>query len=314
MAIITVVGEVVVDRVRMEGGYEDVGGGSAANTALALARAGDRVELRARYSTDSLGQYLRNITASAGISLQNAVAAKEPATLVEVTMDRAGVPEYRFHMEGTADWQWSPEEISRPLPEGTQAVIIGSLVTVLEPSAHVLLDWAKSIKSESTLLCFDPNARPTVLEPMGLADTARALIEEWVQVADIVKVSDEDMRWIAPDQSPLVVAAEWSTRGPKLVVLTEGSQGVVAYAHGKLVCVLPGVSVDVSDTVGAGDTFMAWLVRGYVELPVEEREESFGLVDVIAMANHAAALNCTQRGCNPPSHRDVRKFYLYTNH
>jgi fructokinase len=149
---------------------------------------------------------------------------------------------------------------------------------------------------------------------MGLADTARALIDEWVQVADIVKVSDEDMRWIAPDQSPLVVAAEWSTRGPKLVVLTEGSQGVVAYALGKLVCVLPGVPVAVSDTVGAGDTFMAWLVRGYVELPVEEREESFGLVDVIAMANHAAALTCTQRGCNPPAHRDVRKFYLYTNH
>jgi len=308
MVNVTVVGEVIVDRVITGGAHIDVAGGSAANTALALVKAGNRVDLRARYSKDDLGQYLKRSALSQGIGLANSISAKEPATLVEIDLDYAGVPHYRFMLHGTADWQWTQDEISKPLPPETDAIIIGSLATMIEPGAHVLFDWAQSVKSEATLLCLDPNARPTALEMLGIADSARNLIVEWVGISDIVKVSDEDLAWIDPHQSPLDVAAQWSLRGPKLVVLTQGSKGAAAFVEGKLVCALPAVEVQVVDTVGAGDTFFAWLVQGYLSLTPEERLESFSLLDVMAVANQAAALNCAERGCNPPMRHKLRRF------
>lgn len=308
MASITVVGEVVVDRVITGDAYVDVAGGSAANVALALVKAGDTVDFRARYSKDKLGQYLKNSALAEDVGLDNSVSASEPATLVEIDLDFEGVPHYRFMLEGAADWQWTPDEIGKPLPANTEAVIIGSLVSVIEPAAHVLLKWAQSAKSESTLLCFDPNARPSALETLGIEGSARNLIHEWIAIADIVKVSDEDLAWIVPGQKPLEVAAEWSKQGPQLVVLTQGSSGVVAFVQGQLISALPGVSVAVVDTVGAGDTFLAWLVHGFLRLPREERFNTFALIDVVGVANHAAALTCTQRGCQPPGHHRLRNF------
>jgi len=308
MANITVVGEVVVDRVITGDAHVDVAGGSAANVALALVRAGSSVDLRARYSQDSLGQYLKRSSLTHGVSVVNSVTAKEPATLVEIDLDYAGVPHYRFKLNGAADWQWKPDEIGKPLPPNTEAVIIGSLATVIEPGAHVLFNWAKSVKSESTLLCFDPNARPTALDSLGIAGSARNLIAQWVAIADIVKVSDEDMAWIEPNRNPMEAAADWSTRGPKFVVLTQGSEGVAAYSEGHLVCVLPVVPVAVVDTVGAGDTFFAWLIHGYLALSEDQRQDSFSLIDVMTVANRAAAINCAQRGCNPPAHHRMRRF------
>ena len=308
MANITVVGEVVVDRVITGDAHVDVAGGSAANVAHALIKAGDAVDFRARFSKDNLGQYLRNSSQALGISLTNSIAADEPATLVEIDLDFAGVPQYRFLLEGAADWQWTPSEIGKPLPNNTEAVVIGSLVSVIEPASHVLLNWAQSVKSDSTLLCFDPNARPSALEALGIEGSARNLISQWVAIADIVKVSDEDLAWIEPGRTPLEVAAGWSKQGPQLVVLTQGSNGVVAFVDGHLVCALPGVSVAVVDTVGAGDTFLAWLVHGYLRLTRQERENTYSLIDVIGVANQAAALTCTQRGCQPPAHHRLRNF------
>jgi fructokinase len=308
MTKITVVGEVVVDRVITGDSHVDVAGGSAANTALALVKAGSKVHLRARYSKDHLGRYLRNSSLAGGINLDDAVAAIEPATLVEIDVDEAGVPHYNFVMRATADWHWTAEEISKPLPSGTQAVIIGSLASVIEPAADVLFSWAQSVKSASTLLCFDPNARPTALEAWGLASSARQRTAQWITIADLVKVSEEDLAWLEPDQKPYDVAARWSTQGPKFVVLTQGGDGAAAFVDGHLVCVLPGVQVPVVDTVGAGDTFFAWLVQGYIELPLDQRKDSFSLLDVMAVANQAAALNCAERGCNPPMRHKLRRF------
>jgi fructokinase len=301
MASITVVGEVVVDRVITGDAHVDVAGGSAANVALALAKAGDRVDFRARYSTDDLGQYLQASAQGQGIDLSNSVTAQEPATLVEIELDYAGVPHYRFSLDGTADWQWTATEIGKPLPQHTQAIIVGSLVSVIEPAASVLFDWAKSLRTNDIVLCFDPNARPTALDALGFAGSARNRIARWIEIANIIKVSEEDLEWIHPQVAPNEVAAQWSTLGPELVVLTQGGDGVIAFRDGEQICSLPGVVVDVIDTVGAGDTFLAWLVHGYLQLSGHERTETSALSHVLEIANRAAALTCTKRGCNPPT-------------
>ena len=308
MTKVTVVGEVIVDRVHVDGHVTIVGGGSAANMALALARSGTPVSIRARYSLDENGQYLRNLAIESGVDVSDSVLADEPATVVDVHLNVHGFPHYSFPLIPTADWQWTAGEISKPLPPETRAVIFGSLAAVLDPGSLPQIEWAQDLKNRGITIFFDPNARPTALTTLGVADQARDRILQWIRLADVVKVSQEDVEWLDTSQSPDEVVKVWSTQGPHLVVMTRGADGATAYAHGVELVKIPAPQVAVVDTVGAGDTFMAWLVRGYLEHGETLFTQSEILQSVVATATKAAAINCSRVGCNPPTLADLVSF------
>ena len=309
MTTVTVVGEVIVDQVYTHDGLAIVGGGSAANMALALARAGVSVSLRARFSQDKNGQFLRNVAIDNGVDVSDSIDAPEPATVVDVTLDAQGIPRYTFPLDPTADWQWTKEEISKPLPPDTKVVICGSLAAVLDPGARPQLDWVKEIQlanhnaridSPKIRVFFDPNARPNALEQLHVVEKSKERIQEWISLADVVKVSQEDIEWLDPSEPPPSVAKAWSKLGPRLVVMTRGADGVAAYQDGEEIVTMPAPTVEVADTVGAGDTFMAWLARGYVEHEGRLFSDVAILKQVLNKAANAAAVNCSRVGCNPP--------------
>ncbi len=305
MAIVTVVGEVVVDRFITDASAVDVAGGSAANVALALHGAGHEASFRARYSTDPNGEFLRVTAMNLGIDITHSVRTDDPATLVEILLDDNGVPAYQFHLAGAADWNWSHQEISPTLPHGTMALTFGSLAAVLDPGSSVLLDWAKSHKELGLTIAYDPNARPSAMAQYD-ASLIRERIMQWISASDVVKVSDEDIAWIEPDVPALQVAKHWSQRGPQVVVLTGGSAGAWAFRDGNLVSHIPAPVVNVVDTVGAGDTLMAWLVAGLMDLPSAQRFSDEAITQVVKSAVYAAAVTCTRQGCQPPRQDDVK--------
>lgn len=309
MATVVVVGEVVVDR--FVGGPEpvDVAGGSAANTALAMRTAGHAASLRARYSLDDTGRFLRSYAQDLGLDLTGSVDAREPATVVTVAL-RDGSPTYAFEMDGTADWQWTADEIGTALPAGCDAVVLGSLAAVMAPGCDVLRTWAGTVREDGVLVAYDPNARPTAV-PRDMADVVRARITDWVSASDIVKVSDEDLAWIAPGHAAIDVAREWSTRGTRLVVMTAGPSGAWAFADGDEVAHCAAPAITVSDTVGAGDTLMGWLVSGAVDSgalgEANGPVDSGAIARVLQAAVTAAAITCTRQGCQPPTAGEVRQ-------
>ena len=133
---------------------------------------------------------------------------------------------------------------------------------------------------------------------------ARALA--LVPLADLVKVSDEDLAWIAPDAPPTATAMRWSTLGPRLVVMTKGAEGAAAFVSGVKVAEVPIHRLPLVDTVGAGDTFMAWLLRSVVvdhgvSIPVEPA----AVTTMLELAANAAAINCSRAGCVPPTAAEV---------
>lgn len=308
----TVVGEVVIDRVftKTPNGEtaHDIAGGSAANMVLALSRAGHEVQLRARFSTDDAGQFLYDTAVRNGLDLRSSVRADQPATVVEVHLDADGVPAYDFQMHGTADWQWTYAEISQELPAGTDVIVVGSLAAVEEPGSTVIQQWTSECQLHGILLAYDPNARPSSINSEAHAEEVRAVMHRWVRLSDIVKVSDEDLAWYAPHRSPEDVAKEWSTEGARLVVVTRGAHGAIAFRDGEMLCEVPGVSVSVVDTVGAGDTFMGWLLVGLFEGNERERFTRDHVSEVLNHAVHAAALNCTKAGCHPPTAEELNDF------
>ncbi len=304
MAKITVLGEVVIDRIHSNGQSTDIAGGSAANCALALNKIGEEVFFRARYSQDPAGDFLHATAISNGLDVSQSIRASEPATIVDVVLNPSGSPSYEFHMQDTADWAWTSSELEQFPIANSDALVFGSLAAVLLPAHDVLIPWITNAKSSGTLIAYDPNARPSAVNPSD-AEQIRQRISKLVLVSNIVKVSDEDLEWINPNVDPSKQASVWSTQGPEIVVLTKGANGAAAFRNGICIANVPGVKTHVVDTVGAGDTLMAWLVSGLLSFQSEMRFNAGSVESVVHRAVKAAAITCSRAGCQPPSLTDL---------
>lgn len=307
MPKIAVIGEGVIDRFITSNSHKDVIGGSGLNTAVALRRAGSDSVWFTRLSSDSNGRLLTAYAKSEGVLDSNAVQADEPAPLVKVHLSDSGQPRYEFELDGAADWQWRSAEL-RPLKTDYDIVQIGSLSAVLEPGAGMLISMLADLKNSANppLITYDPNARPSAAADENHSEIMKARINEVVTKADLVKVSDEDLAWIFPNQKPAESARKWSERGPKLVVMTMGGDGAVAFQSGIEISRVPGVKIQVVDTVGAGDTFMAWLIHGIASLHKCEIPNEVGAItNLLSTAANAAAITCSREGCKPPFANEV---------
>jgi fructokinase len=278
-------------------------GGSPANVAVGLARLGIAVEFVGRVSGEGLGPWLRKHLVGNGVGVRHAVVAAELPTLAFVGLDPAGVPTYGFYGPTTADWYWKLSELPDCTSCLAMALHTGSLACALPPGADVLAGWADGLRaSGQVLLSYDPNVRPSLipdLEPFA------GRVEGWVRRSHLVKVSEEDLDVLAPGRPALDVAAEWATWGPELVVVTQGEDGATALRPDGSTVRRPGRSIEVVDTVGAGDAFaaglLAWLGSagalhpgGPAGLGADE------LVAALDRAIEVAAITCTRPGADPP--------------
>lgn len=308
MVSVTVIGEVVLDCVVTNGVVEKVPGGCAANEALALARFGANVDLRARYSVDENGQFLKSFIAEHGINVGNSISAQEPALVITITKDESGHPTYNYgELLACADWQWTSSEIGKALSRECDGIVIGSMASVFPPGVDALFDWVQTQKTAGLPVFYDINARPgsfTVLDEQQV----RSAYQRWLELATVVKVSDEDLSWWTPNKDPFEVAQHISTQGPELVALTQGASGVTMFAHGERLFTIEPPAIQAADTVGAGDTFLGWLTGGLLELPPEIRFDPVLVYSVTRDAVFAAAYNCTKTGCNPPTQQELADF------
>ncbi|HXV92066.1 MAG TPA: carbohydrate kinase, partial [Pseudonocardia sp.] len=257
-------GEALVDLVPAPvGGYFEMApGGSPANVAVGLARLDVPTRLLARLADDVLGRRVRAHLEGNGVGLDRAVRASEPTSLAIVSVGPDGSPAYDFRIDGTADWQWTPEEVAGALEPGPGGPVVavhsGSLALTTPPGSGVLRGLLARAAATATV-SYDPNCRPLLM-----GDPAAVLtgVHELLALADVVKVSAEDLGWLMPGRGAEQVVEEWLGHGPALVAVTLGGDGVVAGTCSGLRVRRPGVPVTVVDTVGAGDTFSAALLAG----------------------------------------------------
>ena len=215
--VIAGAGEALVDLVPAPvGGYFEIApGGSPANVALGLARLGVPARLLARIADDMLGKRIREHLTHNGVQLDHAVAAREQTSLAMVSLDADGVPAYDFRISGTADWQWTPAEVADALETGASGPIValhsGSLALTTAPGDAVLRDLMMRA-SETVTISYDPNCRPML---MGNPKDVLVGVHSLLGVADVVKVSSEDLHWLVPDLTPEQVVDDWLSRGPR---------------------------------------------------------------------------------------------------
>ena len=294
---IWVCGEVLIDLIPVATGSNDraphVGGGPA-NTAKALARLGHDVHFIDGISTDAYGEMSRDELVRDEVKLDLSKESELPTALAIVSLNENGGASYEFKLDNTATFDFSLDWLPDPSRYQPNVLHIGTLVTVIQPGADVLYDWALQV-AEFAPIVFDPNIRPAV---MGNRDLYEAAIEKWAAISSVIKVSDDDLAWLFPDQSLDDVAERWVQDGAALVVITRGSQGLIGFTSDGAVEV-PGVKVDVADTVGAGDTVGAIIVEAMVEKGIMALTGDV-LQDVLHRAAKAAAITCSRPGANPP--------------
>jgi fructokinase len=276
-------------------------GGSPANVAVGLARLGVPTRLAARISSDLLGSFLRRHVAHSGVDTSLCVDASQPSTVAIVGVDDAGSAAYSFYVEGTADWQWSRDEL--PDDPAADAVHTGSLAVALEPGASVVAAWiAAERRRGEMLISLDPNIRAElVLGQPGYRERLDGLVGD----AHLVKVSEEDLRALAPGSEPLELARAWSQRGPELVVVTHGAGGSTALRSGEAAVHCDAVAVEVVDTIGAGDAFTTGLLaffasHGRLRAGALAALDADTLGDALRLAGQVAAMTCARAGADPP--------------
>ena len=269
-------------------------GGGPANTAKALARLGYEVDFIDGISNDAYGMSARKELSRDGVGLTLALASDKPTCTATVTLDSKGSASYEFLIDGTATFDFNNSWLPDPERLKPSVLHIGTLVTIIEPGATVLFDWALKV-GEFAPIVFDPNIRPSV---MGDRAKYASAVEKWVSISSVVKVSDDDIKWLYPEESLDVVAHRWIAAGVNCVVITRGAHGLIGFTA-KGMEEVDGIKVDVVDTVGAGDTVGAIVVEAIIKHSVHGLEGQV-LNAVLHKAAIAAAITCSRAGAQPP--------------
>ena len=298
---IWVCGEVLIDLIPDSGGERvpHVGGGPA-NTAKALARLGHEVYFIDGISSDKYGQMSRQELLDDEVKLDLALNSDKPTCLAIVSLSESGGASYEFEIDGTATFDFSASWLPDPSRYKPSVLHVGTLVTVIQPGADVLYDWAMQV-AEFAPIVFDPNVRSVV---MNDRDKYLAAVERWVAISSVVKVSDDDMAWLYPGQQYADVAKRWINDGAALVVVTRGVDGLVGFTADGVVEV-PGVKVEVADTVGAGDTVGAIVVEAMIEKGILNLTGDT-LKAVLNRAAIAAGITCSRKGAQPPYKHELK--------
>ena len=294
---IWVCGEVLIDELPSGA----VVGGGPANTAKALARLGHEVAFIDGISTDAYGVKARAELAADGVNLSLAMTSDLPTAVAVVTLAADGGASYVFKLDKTATFDFNSSWLPDPSRHKPQVLHIGTLATLVQPGADVLFDWALACADFAPVV-FDPNIRPQVM-----SDRAKyvALVEKWIGISSVVKLSDDDFEWLYPGKSQESIANQWLQGGAALVVMTRGADGLIGYTSDGVVEVA-GEKVNVVDTVGAGDTVGAIVVQGLITDGLLNMRGSV-LKDVLHRAAVAAAITCSRAGAQPPYAHEIRE-------
>ncbi|MDR0504418.1 MAG: carbohydrate kinase [Bifidobacteriaceae bacterium] len=298
-----VLGEALIDIVRKGTHETEHAGGSPMNVAVGLGRLGIPTTLGTWIGKDQRGEVIRQHCAASDVHLVpgSDAAVKTPTAMA--TIDDAGQAQYTF------DLSWELPKVPKWL---SPAVIhTGSIAAVLEPGGSAVLEAIRAGADRATIT-YDPNMRPQI---MGSSAGVNLRVEELISLADLVKVSDQDMLSLFPDGDMMEEAAHWLEQGPSIVIVTKGGDGAVAVtASGLWVEIAPQPAV-VVDTVGAGDSFMSGVIWALAQaglLGAAQRQALRQITEqqlrlVMEQAAQIAAITVSRAGANPPRLAELRR-------
>ncbi len=277
-------------------------GGGPYNTALALGRLGSPMAFCSRVSTDGYGAALLDALHAAGVDTAPVQRGPEQTPLAVAEVNEEGSAGYVFYVEGTADRLF---QLPAALPPGTTALSLGTCSLVLEPGATAYEALLHREAQRGVFTALDPNIRADLIAD---PDAYRARFASWLPHLDLLRLSVKDATWLAGSADVTAAARGWLAAGPAAVVLTHGADGLGIHTRDAAELRVPGVRVDVVDTIGAGDTVNAALLHRLASHDALSGAAVAALGrdtwrDILSFAARASALTCSRAGAGAPFRR-----------
>jgi len=278
-------------------------GGGPYNVAITVGRLEVPVQFLSRLSTDGFGDALLHRLRQSGVDTSMVQRGDEPTTLAVAGIGPDGSARYSFHVEGTAD-----RLVADPgeLPAEVTTLSLGTLSLLLEPGASTYETLLRRHARRGGLTVLDPNIRPVLVRDPA---AHRARFAAWLPDIALLKLSVEDVRWLAGGE-PEDTVREWLTKGPAAAVITRGSHGLSAITGGGELVEVPAAKATVVDTIGAGDTvhgaLLYWLHQAGISTAEALRE--VGVADwrnALDFAARAAAITVSRAGAEPPYANEI---------
>lgn len=307
MTDIITLGELLIDMTQDgtdeqgNGRFTAYPGGAPANVAVAAARLGADTGFIGKVGDDSFGRSLAETLRKEGVNTDGLfVSDSVPTTMAIVSVDASGEREFSFYRNPGADTQLTTEEAVSVIENDLPLILhAGSLSMTTSPSREACEEALRFAKERGVIISYDPNYRAALWDT---EENAVAMMKKLLPLADILKVSDEEMLMLTGTEDFEEGSLVLSGYGPRLVLVTLGSQGVFV-RYGEYAEVVPGFRVKVADTNGAGDTFL-----GAMLAQIAARGEGADLLcglnaetlrDYLTYANKAASLTCSRHGAIP---------------
>lgn len=278
--------------------YLPVAGGAVFNTAITLGRLGEDAGFFSGLSSDMFGEMLRQSLEGSRVDHSLCATSPRPTTLAFVKLV-GGNAQYQFYDEGSAGRMITAGDLP-DMPDGVSAMHFGAISLIPEPCGNAFEALALQ-EAANRIISLDPNIRRSFIQD---EDAHRARLARMIAVADIVKVSDEDLDWLADGASPEDTVAKWLSEGTSVVAITRGGDGAHVHTNNGRIDV-PARKVEVIDTVGAGDSFNGGLLHGLnkaglLDKAALRKAEPKALQSAVELAVQVAAITVSRAGANPP--------------
>jgi fructokinase len=303
--VILCCGDALIDFVPMPDvpAYQPCPGGSVYNVAVGLGRLQVPVGFFCKISTDFFGDMLIANLEKNGVDTTACIRSVDPTTLafVSLSSEQISEPQFSFYANGSADRSLTVDELPSKLPEGVKILHFGSIALVMEPGASSQ-EFLMARESRTRIISLDPNVRPDLIAD---EQSYRRRFEKWVKSVDVLKLSWVDFEWIYKGEDFQDHLEKWFEKGVSLVILTKGEQGAEAFTKSGSIAKVSSPMVEVADTVGAGDAFLAAALAhiyltGLLDRSSLARMSVNQLTACLSYAIQAAAINCTRVGADPP--------------
>lgn len=293
---VIVIGEALTDVVTSSEGTIEHPGGSPMNVAYGVGKLGISTALLTSIGDDSRGAAIEAHVGAAGVVLLPGSKTPGRTASATATLTADGSAKYNF------DIRW---ELPPLAPAFLPRVLhTGSIATFLAPGAAAVRTLLEQSHHEC-VVTYDPNIRPALL---GSQTEARAIFEDLVPLTDVVKLSDEDSRWLYPGLDPEAAAARILSLGAGLAVVTCGSKGSLLVTPVTQLYV-PAIASVVADTIGAGDAYMAALIYGLLARGADGLAPAV-LETLGRTASNAAAITVRRPGANPPTLEELHSMFI----
>lgn len=288
-------------------GFVKAPGGAPANVAVGLAKLGIDAGFIGKVGADAFGDFLRETLQQNSVDTSYLIAGETARTTLAFVATRSdGMKDITFYRHPGADIQLSPDEIDTGYVQSTELFHYGSVSLSHSPSREATLHAIQSAKASGAMLSYDPNLR---LPLWDNADDAKQWIWEVMPYADVVKISEEEWEFITGDTELTGGIERILGLGVTLLVVTLGERGCY-YTNGTVDGYVDGCAVDVVDTLGAGDAFVAAMLMQLMKHEDIQVLDASRLSAIMRYANAAGALATQKVGVIPalPTPSEIEQF------